>query len=335
MYSGLIPFSKYLKSEPLAYNPRKRIPNPYVTSEGIPILVCIEGKNFDLMLEVGLNIMGGLNKLISYNQDVLIKPNLVWDENYPTTSDSKTISKIINELQKVTWGAISVGDQGGKDMKGIYNYLNTGDAVFGAGANLVTFSEICYVGRYGWDLKLPHLEVYSEVYKKPVVINLCTLKRHLNAYLTCSLKNNFGAIVGPMATGSRGYLHQAPAFSISFLQRIAEVAGLINPELNIVDAREIMIDRGPLLEYGGIIKKDVDKIIISGDMVATDSYCAKLMEKYDPTFSSESIMPTLKRAEDIGLGVADLNKVKIIEVNMTDYNYFRFRKRPKKFLGKK
>jgi hypothetical protein len=49
-------------------------------------------------------------------------------------------------------------------------------------------------------------------------------------------------------------------------------------------------------------------------MVATDAYCARLMAEYDSTFSPEMIDPQLRHAVALGLGTADLDAVKIVEV---------------------
>jgi hypothetical protein len=98
------------------------------------------------------------------------------------------------------------------------------------------------------------------------------------------------------------------------LQEVAEIAGLVNPELCVVDARSILTRNGPSY-YNGIVK-DIHRLIICGDMVATDVYCAQLMQQHDPTFSAPTIQPALQRAEELGLGTADLNNVEVIEVNL-------------------
>ena len=55
-------------------------------------------------------------------------------------------------------------------------------------------------------------------------------------------------------------------------------------------------------------------------MVAADAYCAQLMEENDETFNAERIRPTLERAEELGLGIADLSRVRIIEFDITPYD---------------
>ena len=44
--------------------PRQGVANPYVDKNGKPILVVVEGENFDEMLAMGLETLGGLDKLV-------------------------------------------------------------------------------------------------------------------------------------------------------------------------------------------------------------------------------------------------------------------------------
>ena len=317
---ALSQFINSINPEPLVFGPRKRIriPNPYITQDGKPRLVCVEGTNLRLMLEKGFKVLGGLERLVQANQGVLIKPNLVYSEPYPSTSSPESITELIWMLRGITTN-IKVGDQGGQDPEIIYEYLGLGNAVHGAGAQLIKCSDTrVYPTRSPlWSLDIPSFNVYSAVYIAPIIINMCTLKRHAGAGMTCSLKNNIGNIDGLYNSGTRGYVHYNQ--EISFLEGIAETAALINPELSIVDARAIMTGNGPLVQSyeNARVKQGVNKLIISADSVATDAYCAGIMEEHDPDFSIQSMMPTLERAEQLGMGTLSLEQVEIIEINET------------------
>jgi len=82
-----------------------------------------------------------------------------------------------------------------------------------------------------------------------------------------------------------------------------------NPDLNIVDARSIVTVDGPSFQQGGTVA-DVNKVIICGDIVATDAYCAQRLADHDDGFYPERIRSTLARAEQLGLGTADLSRVR-------------------------
>jgi uncharacterized protein (DUF362 family) len=130
------------------------------------------------------------------------------------------------------------------------------------------------------------------------------------ASMTCAVKCNVGTIEGSNKSSSRLYMHNQP----DFLAELAEVAGLSNPDLNIVDARSIVTERGPSIDQNGKVV-DTNKIIICGDIIAADAYCARIMEENSPDFSALFIQNMLQRGEELGLGTSDLNQVEIIEIN--------------------
>jgi len=309
---SLGPLTSLVKPNPLALGPRTRVPNPFVTLEGKPILVCVKGTDLHQMLTEGLNLLGGLNKLITNHQDVLIKPNLNMAEPYPGISAVDGIVEMIGQVRGISEGAIFVGDQGYHDSSIVYSYLNLEPAVSAATGILLNFTSTYQVRRSIWNPAKPDFLVYTYVYNAPIIINFHNMKRHSWGYLTCALKNNVGTIQGPSAVQTRGYLHSFNPKSTAFLQEIAEIAGLINPELNVVDARSILTVNGPSVTQG--VVKNINRIILCGDMVATDAYCAQLMARYDSTFSPATIQPSLQRAQELGLGTSDLSQVEIIEV---------------------
>ncbi len=126
-------------SKPSVLGPRAGTGNPYVTEEGKPILVCVEGSDFDAMLRAGLDAMGGLEKLVTDNQDVLIKPNLFEKSQYPWISSPESIVSIIQEVKKVTSGLVNVGDESFEETIQVYEHLNLWPIINDAGGILSSF----------------------------------------------------------------------------------------------------------------------------------------------------------------------------------------------------
>ncbi|UCE67583.1 MAG: DUF362 domain-containing protein [Candidatus Zixiibacteriota bacterium] len=300
--------------EVIIKNPRQPLPNPYVTDDGRPILVCVEGEDFNQTLSAGLDALGGLNRLVNSNQNVLIKPNCNYADPYPGISSANSVAEIISAVKQVSSGTVYVGDQGWMHSDEVYEYMGLSNGVEAADGVLLTFSDenACRAKNPDWTDIQGYFWVYSEVYDAPAIISLCSLKRHFLAKMTCALKNNVGAIRGSGMTSSRAVLHDKP--QDEFLTTVAEFAGLINPELNIVDARSILTRNGPLYQQGTVVT--ANKLIICGDMVATDAYCSQIMEQYDSTFSPSMIDLTLERAQSRGLGTSDLSNVEIIEISI-------------------
>jgi uncharacterized protein (DUF362 family) len=306
--------------------PRRKLANPFITADGRPLLVCVQGRNRAEMMKKGFLALGGLGRLGIDNREILIKPNLIMREptpgfpNYPTMSNPECIADLIGILQTET-GSILVGDQGCENQDMIFTALGLERIVSQAGGRLINFEQqpvpVCRVRHSEWDASTPDFHVFSAAYDASLVFNLCNLKRHFRAYMTCALKNLVGAIEGRLSWGTRGFLHRNPDMSEAFLRELAYPASLINPEVTIVDAIDIMVGNGPFLSNSGArIEQGVDRMVISGDMVAADSYCAeRILLKYDPGFILESIYPTLLEAEKLGLGTADLSKVEILEID--------------------
>ena len=291
------------------YQPRLGVTNPFVSSTGKPILVCVRGTNFSDMLKKGLQELGGLSKLIQPVQNVLIKPNLNHSDPFPGISSPTSIADIVREVKQVTAGAITVGDEGYYPSSQVFRYLNLESVVEAAGGQAMSFAQTYPVRRSSWSTSKPDFRVYSHVYDSPVIINTCVIKHHNAADLSCAIKCNVGIIDGPWMTNTRQYLHRQ---SDNIFREIAEIARLVNPELNIVDARSILTVGGPFIQ-NGLVVDGVNRIVICGDIVATDAYCLEIMNEYDPP--GDNVMQTLQTAEELGLGTADLNQVEILEVD--------------------
>lgn len=305
-------FPRLIKATPTTYPPRTRIPNPYLSDDGKPLLVSVVGTDFEQMLKAGLEKIGGLGKLIDNNQDVLIKPNLNAVDVYPAISSTESIVTLTKEVVAATTGKVRIGDVSYHPTDSVYQHADLANALAGSGAELIHFTETYHVRRSSWPpLKQDYL-VYSEVYNSPIIINFACAKRHFLAKMSTALKNNVGCVAGSGASQSRGYFHGLSG--TAFLEEVAEIAGLINPELTIVDARSMLIGNGPFSSSpGATVLEGVNFLIISGDMNAVDHYCAMLLQGLDNTFSESQIAATLNRAYSLGLGVKDLGEVKIIE----------------------
>lgn len=288
--------------------------NPYVNTDGRPLLVCVEGTDYNAMLEAGLNRLGGLSPLVSTNQSVLIKPNCNYTDIYPGISAAYFVGALVAATRQVTSGTVRVGDMGFHESSLVYPHMDLEAAVTDAGGTLITFSTAqSYAVRQDyWDDDIPDARVYNQVYDSPVVISTSCLKRHRYGVMTCALKNNVGAVTGQRMGGSREYLHTLEG--ADFQRWVAEIAALIKPELSVIDARMVLCVDGPITDWGNIVR--ANRIILSGDMVATDAYGAQLLASLDDTFSSDMIQPTLERAEQLGLGTSDLSQVEIIEISV-------------------
>src|SRR3989338_6995497 len=288
--------------------------------EGKPLLVAVEGDNPQKMLEKAIDAIGGLNPLLGKGKKALLKGNFVFAQPFPITTDPQIALLFGRHLKDSKEKTL--------DMHGLMEQKNPYGIGFYAG-DAGERSEFIITQNQQWQA-YPEIGVHNDIYTTPVIINMPCLKRHHTSYLTCALKNNFGAIYGPQRWDAhfrgegikkmarlKAENRQADKFKniYHFMDAIAEFADAVRPELTFVDARSILTRGGPTAGIGKI-KTGVNLFILSQDMVAVDAYCSKLMEKHDDSYSTEMILPYLKTAERLGLGTMDLSKVEVTELSI-------------------
>jgi uncharacterized protein (DUF362 family) len=308
-----------------ALKPRRGKGNLF-TDNGRPVLVAVEGNDADLMLAKGLEVLGGLANLLHADERIFIKPNYGSHRAYPTGSDPNFLVAIADRLREHADRQVTICDSSDGYVLNRYDdpaYVFKEQRVFEigrkAGVEVICThpkDEAEYVTVYSeyWEMN-PEIKVNRHLLQAPIVINQPMLKKHGEAQMTCALKNFFGAVYQPQRMNAHKQLRgNDTAGHTFFMKTIAEFADTIRPELTIVDARQIMTVRGPSLKDGSIIKQ-VNRLILSGDMVATDAYCATILDDYDETFDKEMIETTLAYAQVLGLGERDLSRVSIIEVS--------------------
>jgi uncharacterized protein (DUF362 family) len=319
-----------------AQTPRAGIPNPFMQG-GKPLVVSVQGKNPERMLRTALDAVGGLKTLVGGGEEALIKPNFIFPQPYPITTDPAMIFLTARLLREAGASKLEVFDSPGTYLVGteqqtfnFYDIVRTGRE---QGVTVITGGagrrrEYVKTRKEGWRA-YPEIIVSKKIYQAPIIVNMPCLKRHHTSFLTCALKNQFGAIYGAqrwdahirgegISKGIKGADARTKALFRDenfFMTALAEFADAVRPELSIVDARAILTKGGPTRGKGEI-KEGVNRIILSGDMVALDVYCSRIMEEYDDTYTTEMIVPYLRAAERLGLGTMDLNKAKIIELKV-------------------
>ena len=304
--------------------PRKGKGNLF-RKDGKPLLIAVEGCDVEKMLSKGLECLGGLDRIVDRGEQAFIKPNYGSHRNYPTGSDPRFLISVADRLKQSGAGEVTICDSSDGYILNRYNdfaYVFKTNNVFDigreAGVNVICTHPIeeddyVSVASHRWQ-KHREIKVNRHLLSTPVIINQPMLKKHGDAFMTCALKNFFGAVHQPQRVLAHQQLREGDGEGRGFFMKtIAEFADAMRPELTIVDARKIMTIRGPSLKEGSKVI-DVNKLILSGDMVATDTYCARLLDDHDETFDKEMVQPTLEYARDLGLGVMDLDEVEVIEV---------------------
>jgi uncharacterized protein (DUF362 family) len=321
---GAFVFPSAVLSQPNApiqgKGPRQGMGNLFLKN-GKPILAVAEGNNRSVRLRKGIEKIGGLEKLVK-GKTVILKLNAVAPGPYPVSSDPDFVVSIGEAVIDSGAKKVSIYDSVSERM---FQQMGLYEKVKKSGIELLpkdgSFPEFFTpVEKTTWEV-MKKIDPSIHLIEADVVINVANCKRHGDAGFTCAMKNHFGSVYGPNRWEAHIKLHKGgsidskvvdESFRIPFRKLAAEFSDAIRCEMTMIDAQDLLTKRGPMLD-GAEIKKGVNKLIISGDIVATDAYCSRLMAEHDPTYSVDIWEPVLQYGERLGLGTADLKKTEIIE----------------------
>jgi uncharacterized protein (DUF362 family) len=294
--------------------PREKISNPYMKN-GKPMVAVVEGDNIEAMLMKAFEALGGLEKIAKGRTDAMLKPNFVYPSMYPEITMGETLKSIYAILEKIGVQKISIADGGIRMMERAFERSGLKEFAQKSAAKLIDMNKSAQVMVKSEQFPLlKNMNVFIPAYKTPLLINMPTLKNHHAASLTCALKNSIGCIF----RDDRFRLHklasneQGTGRIEDFKKAIAEIACACSPDLHIIDAREILVGNQHISRGGEMKKTGV--LIVSADPVAADAYAARIMAQHNPDFSLESTQPTLKCAEELGLGTANLDNVELLKL---------------------
>ncbi len=309
---------------------------------GKPLLVIVEGNNIDAMIDAGLKAIGGLERVIGDHREVLLKPNTNQRDPFPSITAPETLRAVASHCRRAGAEHIIVHEDHKFDLDLYYSpeELPGMDIQISFSPDVSHYVPVEY-GKWHGDMDVeaalanielrppasrltsgfektagPRLRVARQLQEAPVIINMPVLKRHFAGQMTCALKNHFGSVYGP----HRWLAHAALQKERDYYDRkLAEFASAVRPELTIADVRSIQAVSGPFRDESTRIIEGVNRLIITGDMVAADVIALDLVKKYDDTFTpaNEAIVRRqFEHAEALGVGSSDLSKFEIIELKV-------------------
>ncbi|MBL7163882.1 MAG: DUF362 domain-containing protein [Anaerolineales bacterium] len=252
------------------------------------------------LVQAAIAALGGMEAFVKPGDDVIIKPNIV-AADYSYQYAAYTNPEVVAAVTALCIGAgaerVRVMDRpSSSTCEQVYARSGIGDAVTTAGGQMEVMSDIKYRKVDIPDgLDISNWSVYGDVLDTDVFINVPIAKHHRLSKLTLSMKNLMGVIT------------QRNQFHPNLGQRIADLASLIRPTLTIMDAVNILMDRGP---RGGNLSdvKQMNTIIASQDFVATGAYAATFFDK------TGADIDALRLGAEMGLGTIDLDSLNIEEI---------------------
>jgi uncharacterized protein (DUF362 family) len=185
----------------------------------------------------------------------------------------------------------------GGDAATAYSKSGIAQQVQAAGGQMVTMSSRKYVSTQipagKW---LKKTDVYDEILKADILINVPIAKSHGSSRITAGMKNLMGVV------------RDRPAMHGNLGQAIADLNTLIKPDLTVVDCVRILASHGPSGGKLSYVKK-LDTVVAGTDIVAADSYIATLFGL------KPSDLAYVKLGDAMGLGRSDLSSLTIEELS--------------------
>lgn len=267
-----------------------------------PYLAVARGSDAREITRASVAAIGGMERFVKGNDEVVIKPNICVDyrtPEYGATTNPEVVGALVELCLAAGAKRVRVMDLPfGGSPETAYARSGIGEAVEAAGGEM----EIMNRAKFrkvdipdGRDIR--NWEVYGDVLTAAVLINVPVAKHHNLARLSLAGKNLLGVVLRPSLMHS------------NLGQRTADLVSLVRPTLTVVDAVRTLVARGPTGGNLGDVRL-TNTVIASHDIVAADAYAATL---FDLTGSD---IAYVKAAADMGLGTMDLSSIKIEELTL-------------------
>jgi len=231
---------------------------------------------------------------------VLIKPNLVVSrtEWAGINTDPRVVEALVTALKEKGIHRITVGDGSGMGYNAAKAFAVCGyhELAKRYDLHLVDLEQDRFVKKpVPVDGPFNSLQIAASVAECDFLINVPLMKAHMEALITCSLKNLKGVM--PRAMKSRFH-------SVNLHKAIAQLASVVPVDFILVDGL-----KGDLSSETGRTPVQMDRLLIGDNPVEVDSVVADMLG-YAPR-----AVRHIAYSADAGLGTCDLNRIRIRALN--------------------
>lgn len=195
---------------------------------GGPVVAVAEGKDHARLVREAIAALGGMERFVKKGDVVVVKPNMGWDRTPEQAANTNpmVVRAVVEEALRVGAKKVKVFDRTCNDERRCYANCGIPAALKGMKNVEVKYMDS---GRYR---KVPingkvlgEWELYDEVLKADVFINVPVAKHHGLTKLTLGLKN----VMGVMG-GNRGSIHK------NIDGALADVNSVVKSHLVVIDA---------------------------------------------------------------------------------------------------
>ena len=270
----------------------------FASLSGAADMAVVHGSSPATITRAAVDAIGGMKRFVKSGQVVVVKPNIctAMAPEYAATTNPEVVATLVAMCKEAGASQVKVLDYAWGSQRTNYQQSGIEEAVQKAGGEMVAITPVKWKKVEIPNAKLlKSVEVFDDVLKADVVINVPIAKDHGLSRLTLGMKNMMGIV------SSREQFH------MSLGQYLSDLLLQVKPAFTLVDAVRILTQNGPgggRLEY----VKQLDTVVASTDILAVDAYSTSFFD-----LKPEDI-ETIRTGAKNGVGTTDLTKLKIAEV---------------------
>ena len=267
------------------------------TVSGTADLAVVHGASPATITRAAVDAIGGIKRFVKPGQTVVVKPNIctAMAPEYAATTNPEVVATLVTMCREAGASSIKVLDYPWGSIRTNYRESGIEAAVQQAGGEMIAITPVKWKKVQIPNAKLlKSVEVFDDVLRADVLINVPIAKNHNLTRLTLGMKNLMGVV------SSREQFHMAMGTYLSdLLQKV-------KPTFTLMDAVRILTQGGP---GGGNLDwvKKLDTVVASTDILAVDTYSTSFFG-----IKPEEI-ETITTGARYGLGTTDLSRLKIFE----------------------
>lgn len=272
-----------------------------------------------------IDILGGLNWVATSGKRIIVKPNLLRPSHIErhVTTHPEVVRAVCKLLVDRGCNVVIAESPGGgtsyteRALRRAYRAAGLDEVAAELGIEL-NF-DLSYKSVSAPASKLiKRFSVLTPVLEADALVNVCKLKTHLFTYITGATKNIFGVVPGI----EKATYHSRLPSPADFSEMLVDLAELIKPRLNIMDAVVAMEGNGP----------NAGKTRKIGAILASESYSAMDVVACRLTSIPPLDVGVIRSAVGRGILREDLSNVKIVGKSIEEMIVSDF-KRPSSYIG--
>jgi len=274
--------------------------NKVLAQDAYPHAVWVENGEPAALLQTALKELGGLQRFISIDDVVVIKPNMGWDRapEYAANTNPDLIAELVRATFKAGAKDVKVFDRTCNNPLRCYRNSQIEEKAKAAGADVLHVRDNRYkkIAINGQDIA--EWPIYKDYLDADKVINVPVAKHHGLGGVTLGLKNLMG-VMGDR----RGQIHK------NFATKLIDIDSKILPQLTIIDAYRILLDNGP--SGGDLDDVKLTKTLIASPCIVTADYLG--LSLFNHTLNDiDHVNEAVKR----NLNQFDINKLNVKKVKL-------------------